>query len=503
MHRVATILAWLLAAPAVLAGPREALAASLADARALPALVAQQQLYLDMSDLPAGYRIEAARVIDFHANQLSRNPLLVPARRVYPTPHPTALLLGPQQLVFGAYGAIRIAAPDLLALNVVTYGYSTAAREKLAVVDPYFHQLIPWPGGVWPKDGRHYAAGTFRYAVPGFWLDQQQSAELALRTNSAAPLVRASWWLAQTSRQIGTNGKENGIGYYDFLGLKKRADFEKLVKVSDRDSVEFGREIMAAIDRSGISEQNRQVLRLQGLAGGAWRTFDTDDSTGRGNAIRNLKRGDYDHKAERHFAVLSNGLLAMLLCAADGTLQAVAPDFVGQNHGTLQRGTDMRIHTGRCWECHVEGLKQIDDWARRNLKQPLRLDAVLPADVEILRRQYFSDLRKNLERDNAIFAEAVKEITGGWTTQETARAYARLYYGYLLRDRDLADIAHEMGVVPDRLRAALATEGFPPPVGVGRLDAVLAGLLTEGTARVEMIEELQGELWRIFLLRSK
>ena len=121
-----------------------------------------------------------------------------------------------------------------------------------------------------------------------------------------------------------------------------------------------------------------------------------------------------------------------------------------------------------------------------------------------MRRQYLSDLQGSLADDNAAYARAVKKLTG-WTVAENARAYADLYYRYLLTPRGLDDIAFEMGVEPERLRMALATEGSPPPNGTGRLDAVLSGLLRspESKIRAEHAEETHGEFWRLYLLRAK
>lgn len=475
--RFLTIIAGLLLTAPVLASPQSAMAAALADARKLPPAIAQQTRYLDGSNLPAEYRTEASRVLDFHANQLSRNSELVKLRRV---------------------------SPDLWAVVLTDYSWERQVWENLAVIEPHFHVLALWPGGVWP-DGRYYAPGTFRYAVPGFWLDQKQAAELTLLTNSGVPLVRADWWFVQSARQLSLNNQQTGAGYYDWLGLKARKDFEKLVRLDEKASVELGKEIRAVVERSGVATQNRQILRLQTLTGGYWMTLDAKSSTNKQNAIRLLGKGDYRHDAEEIFGVLPNGLFGFFLSAADGTRQDSAPDFIGVDDSPLRLGRDARIHIGlACVRCHVEGLRPIDDWVRRTLRSPLQLNVADPVRINEFRRQYFSNLERQREKDNAVYAEALEEISG-WKPAEAAKAFAGFWNRYALQNHDLKGVAKEMGLADDELAGALKKEGSPPPAGKGRLDAVLSGLLQspESKIRPEQLEELMPELWRIYLERTK
>lgn len=465
----------LLGVPA-LASPQSALAAAWEDARGIPPGAAQYTRYLDASVFPAGYRDEAFKAMNFHANQLSRAPDLAPLRKV---------------------------GPELWAVSTEDYGWDVKTWEKLADVDPYFHvQAViekPWYGGVWNGDGKWYAAGSFNYkhrtTAHAPWLDRQKIAELAYRTQSNAPIVRADWWFTQTCRQVDLQNK-SVVGYYDFLDIKDRAGFQKLIKLNEKDSIEFGKELRAALENSGVANEGRQIVRFQGLGGGAWGTFDSDSSTGKSNPIRNLGRGDYKHQAEEWYGTLANGLFAYFLGDQNGKRQDSAPDFIGSDDSPLRTGRDAKIHVClACIRCHVEGLRPIDDWVRRTLRNPAQLQADDYKKYVELKRQYLSPLESKLEEDRRVFAAAVKEVNG-YTVAENSKAFAGLFDFYAHRQRGTAEIAAEMGLAEAVLVQKLKDYA---KLNYGKVDLVVVGLLARPPTplRVSHLEELQPLLWKI------
>jgi hypothetical protein len=463
----ATILILLLGPSWLYGSPSSALSAAVADAARLPPTVRVLTRYLDLSALPPTMRADAIKTLAFHTNQLSRNPEFVRPRAVN---------------------------DELLAVVLTDYGWKSTTWEKLANIEPYYHvQLLEqWPGGY--SGATFYKPGRYRTPAAAPWLDAKQIAYLIIATQSQAPIVRADWWFVQSARQLSLDNNQTGAGYYDWLGITKRADFERLVKLNAKDSIEIGKEIRAAVERSGVATQNRQIVRLQALTGGYWTTLDTDDSTGRGNAIRNLGRGDYQHLAEEIYAPLSNGLFAYFLGDVNGKRQDSAPDFIGADDSPLRSGKDARIHVCKsCIACHTDGLRSIDDWVRRTLRSPLGLQSPDYAKYVELRRQYFSNLDRQLNRDREVYADAVKELTG-WTTGANAIAFANLWNWYAIRDRSLEDIAREIGRDPAAFRAALQTYAAK----TGTLDLVLAGLLQDPQSRirVEMVEELMPVIYQ-------
>jgi hypothetical protein len=454
VKRLAGILLCSLAVAPVWADPGAALAAALADCRRLPTDVRTQARYLSLENLPEDYRPEALKVLAFQVNSLSRSPDLV---------------------------APKVVSAGLVRVLLVDYGWDRKVWEKLADVDPYYHVQVKeqWPGGVDPRYGRYFPAGTYRYPAPAPWLDAACAADLYRLTDSETPVVRADWWFVQGVRQLSLTNKQTGVGYYDWLGLKDRKDFERLIRLSAKDSRDLGKETRAALERSGVAQQGRQVVRFQALTGGAWVSLDTDDNTGEGNPVRNLRGGDYVHKAEEHYGVLPNGLFAFFLCDDKGARQDTAPDFIGPDDSPLRSGRDARIHVGLgCVRCHVEGLRGIDDWVRR---QPKVISSPDYRELLTLRRQYLSNLARQLERDRAVYAEALAECNG-LKPAENARAVARFWDRYVEQPVGPKEAAAELGVAVETLRERLSGNG----------DLLLAGLAAEPPVplRREHFEEI-------------
>lgn len=459
--------------------PSQALAVAFSDCRKLSPDAQQHVRYLSFYNVPLVDLPTARKVVTFQLNAVSRN-----AEIRFPV-------------------SVR---PDLFRIDLREYQISTKVWDKLAESDPYFHVTVreQWPGGIDPVDGLNYKAGTYlRPGVSAPWLDPN-IVVLSSMTYSKAPLLRADWWFVQAARQLNLNNQDAGTGYYDFLGIKNRDDFFKLIVMNEKDSRKIGRDIKAAVDKSGVAKQNRQIIRLQSLTGGSWVTLDTSNSTGRGNAVRNLKDGDYDHEAEEHFGVLPNRLPVVLLCDKGGKLQPSAPDFIGVDDSPLRTGKDARIHVGKnCWNCHLSesGLRSIDDWARRTLQKPLGLQAVSYDDFTTLNRQYFSSLVRDLKADRSVYEEAFLECCG-MKPAELAKAFAAQWDWYAERDRTLADMAVEIGTTAPLLLTALKAEALT----VGYADLPFSGFLKEDadgkpapeTVRIEYVEEFYPALQGIY-----
>ena len=466
--RLSVPLLLLLVAPA-LADPSAALAAAVADARKLTPDARTRARYL----YDPYYLIERKKVFDFWANSLSREVDLV-------------------KLVAVGAGVLRA--------DLADYGWDAKVWEKLADADPYFHAQIEtfklsdtllWPGGRW-EDGKEYAAGSFTYqkqikvrqtaAAP--WVDARQIGELIAFTQSQAPLLRADWWLVQTAAQVG----REGTGYYDFLGLKKRDDYFKLIGLDVKAAQRLKKEVAAIVARSGVALNNRQVFRLQSLSGGHWTTLDSLKDIDKNNAIR-LLNGDYAHDAEEHYGFLPNGLFAFFLSNAAGVRQDSVPDGIAGDH--VSTSNDRRIHPGvSCIRCHVEGIRSINDWGRRAYTGALQLQSVDYERLKRLRRLYLSDLDRHVKRDREDYAEALLSVNG-LTPGLNAKAFAAVWQQHLDADVSLDDAAKELGTTAERFTAALKAYHRR----TGQLDPVLAGYLADPPlpARREHLEEVFGQ----------
>lgn len=474
------------------AGPRESMAAAWADAQQLPIEARRLTRFIDFSTIPAARRADAVRVWKGHANQLSRAPDLTYFRKVNDT---------------------------LYAALIEEFGWRRETWEALAKIDPFFHENEVrvekvtvrkiWPGGP-DRKGIDFPRGYAYDAVEQRTVVRSQLApwtlpldhlQLANLVNSDAPLVDAAWLFVQTARQLSLRNKQTGAGYADFVGFKNRAEFQKLAKFNEQDSIDIGRETRAAVDKSGVATQNRQVVRFQALTGAYWVTLDTNDSQNRGNAIRNLGRGEMLHQAEEIYLQGANGFFYFFLGDDKGVRQDTAPDFIGPDSSPLNTSNDGRIHLcASCVKCHIEGLRPLNDFVRRTMRDPL---AVQTPDVKKfieLKRAYFSNLEKQLQRDREVYIDALNEATG-WTPPQFAKAFAEFWDYYAETDWGPAEIARQMGVQEDKLLDSLKAEARR----TGRLDLVLAGLLQQPPAKLRTVhyEEVAQEIWRMYLAHGQ
>lgn len=455
----------------VLAGPAEQTSAAWVDCQRQPAEIRQHIRYLAVPEwYDAAQRKAFLDSLAFHCNSLSRE--------------------------------VDFAIPVMLAgnvarVNLIDYGWDRSTWEKLAAQDPYFHARIDGGGLVIPrvkeveiplvpaipadaiKERVSFDRGQTwvdRYSTDGGrtwklanefkaaekkeekavvahapWLPAQDITALALATNSDAPIVRADWFIWQT----GIQKKRNGAGYYNFLGIKNRADLQKLSALDIEAAKRIRKEIAAIIQESGVALNNRQIIRLQALAGPFWFTLDVDEESGKKNALLNLD-GDFVHVAEEIYFPLPNGLFGTAASDAAGALQETVPPDIASDDRS--HSNDKAIHPGlSCFRCHEEGLRPIDDWARRTFadRPPPNVKLVSPdyAKLKRLRQLYLSDLPTQLKRDQEDYALAVKKVNG-LTTKANAQAYAAVWRTYE-QSLTLEQQAQELGADAKVWRTAL------------------------------------------------
>lgn len=451
-------------------GPAGAVAAAWKDASVAVAAGADLTYtrYLALFPSTGETAEELRRVLSVHVNSLSREPdIEIP-------------------LVVGG---------SLLRIDIRNYKWNPKTWEKLANFDPYFHvrvkiagdtgkveyreigkKTIDWPGGVYDfGNGTSQYAPAGKYNVPVYekvggvdttvaapWLPPKEIVDLVKWTGSQVPIVRADWFFVRSVRQLSLDNKnDTGVGYYDWLEIKNRDDYFRLGRFDEKASKDLGKHIRAAVSESGVATHNRQIARLAGLTGGVWITLDTNNSTGRGDAIRNLKEGDYLHKAEEIYLPLPNKLPAYFLGDEKGVKQDSAPDFIGADKTAV--GNDGRIHVGiSCWRCHVEVLRPIDDWARAELRDTLKLASPDYKTLKELKSQYLSNLERQVEKDVLEYSDAISDASGGWNGAQNAKAFARVYNRYVEDLVTLEMAAAEIGCTPEHLRKSIETAVATP-----------------------------------------
>jgi hypothetical protein len=325
-------------------------------------------------------------------------------------------------------------------------------------------------------------------AAAGDWLgDPRNVADLITLTQSQVPLVRADWFLFQSGQQL-----ERKAGYYDFLGLgKKLADFDRLVGANVEVSRELRRAHRAVVGRSTVTAHNR------GMEGGATLTegirFLTEDYA-RNNDDKNPLRlllGDAKPDGGEGLGNLPNGLIAMWVQDANGNRLDVVPPNIASD--SASRNPDRQVHPGQCMRCHQEGYRPIADWARRIYAPPFRLESVDYRLQKQLQSAYLSQLEKFLAKGNATYSEALKAL--GYTPAAFSRAWGDAWSEYADADVDVETLERWTGLKD--LREKFLAEAKRGEAAGKKLDPVLAGLVQGVPARVEWVEELVPEIYRV------
>jgi hypothetical protein len=434
--------------------PAGAVAAAHADLLAQPANLQPLIRYLSLYNLTEPERANAARVLSFHVNSLSREAYIV---------QPVSIAAGP-----------------LLRVNLSDYGWDRKTWERLAEADPYFHvqieEVIDQPYGVM-ENGRFRQTEVVKEKTGkkstalAPWLAETPAAQATLadlvnRTQSQAPVVRADWLFHQTAIQDGRKA-----GYYDFLGLGNTvADFDKLIGFDQKLAEQFKAEMAGVVLRSTVALNNRRLVRFGKIGGAKWLTLDAKTNVDKRNFARVLDDG-FEFDATEQIASLPNGLHAFFLANAQGQRQDTAPDFIASD--ATAPGTDRRVHAAlSCVRCHAEGIRPINDWVRRLVAPPLALQSPDYERLKRLRQLYLGDLAAAVKRDGDDYAVAVAK-TNGLSLAANARAYGQFWARYAETDFDLARIELELGMPREVFLPAFREYAAK----TGSLDPIIAGLL--------------------------
>jgi hypothetical protein len=472
MKQAVAIFLWAASAATACASPVESMASALADARTLTAEQARNSRWLSLYAIPGDRREDFKKTLAFHVNAISRE-----ANLTLPT----------------------VVRSELVRIDLRDYGWTFKTWEKLAAVDPYFHvqtsveetetvaeptgQRVSYDGGrTWQEETRSAKKTRTRsVAAAAPWINAKQCKELAALTGSDCAVVRADWFFVQTGEQ------RQSPGYLDFLGLGERqSDFQSLLSVDVAASRKAKREIAAVLPRSGVSVNNRRLVRFQGLNGPYYVTDDYLSSRGKRNVLKFLDGDGEPPDESEQLGSLPNGLFAFWVQDGSGHRQSFVADGIGSDGNT--DSADKRIYVGKsCIVCHVEGVRPLADAARKIFAGELKLQASEREKFKRLTQLYLSDLDGTIKADQEAYAAVLKGLNG-LTPSENAKSYDRVWNSYAEADLTLADAARELGVdskaLGDALKNHLETEG--------QADAVLASLLQSPpvSLRREQFEEI-------------
>lgn len=449
MHRWLSTLVLLLTSLPALASPAQAIAYSHADIKRVPEPERVYTRYHWIGHLPAPVRERWTRVLFAHYQFVSRHPKIT---------CPPVIL---------ADGTLRkwpaIAEKDwpeivMLRLNILNYKWSAKTYDKLAEQDFDFHVLLEYDYGYYNDPiNKHGWVQTKTVVEPAaaFWFNAKQIADLINWTQSVIPVMYGDEFLWQT-----VVANDRIVGYYNMLGVTDRDSFFKLVGFDQKASERFSFEMLAAVANSGVSRQPRRISRHDKIKGAIWRTYDNRLAADGRNPLRLLDDEIFVFDAEEDLAHLPNGIIAGGLFQGngdknvkEGTLQKVAPQFVGFDKTSHDNNGDIEVILS-CIRCHRNGLLQpIRSWQQNVYKAPGKLRSYSPDKIEELQQKYFRSLEAPLADDRLIYARALAEASG-FTPEKYAAALATCW-DEITTPVGLERAARILGTTPAKLVAAL------------------------------------------------
>lgn len=377
----------------------EDVSAALADARALPDGAAPAVRYLSLSTVPPTERAEAAAVVSYALQHVSRSPVIVAPARV----------------------ADRLLRLDLTLVAPVTEERVewVAVWESLGARDPYYHLRTEVLAG--EKE-------PTEVYTDGGWLPLDAAAELRALTGSAVPILDARWWVQQALLPP---------AYYQFAGIaeSKSAWYASLGVDPGTIRDEYAHR-GANLIRSGVTGKPRRLSRWPTPAGAVWNTYDVKRADGVHDPFRDPTfGGSFDYDAGEYIATRPNGFHEYFIADAQGQRVDVVDPFIATDStlglaGALQPAAS-------CIRCHNaaesdQGLKSFSDVQSTLLSGVADLSAADPETAARLAQFYGRQdrLQRELARDREDYAEAVALATGGLTPFAAGAAFSRLDASY-------------------------------------------------------------------------
>lgn len=473
--------------------------------------------YFTLFNKPYEERLDFTRALSGHVNQLSKQTNIRPVQIVQNTNF------------------------SIVKVNILDYDWPVDIWEKLADVDPYFHILVqnsnietlypgPFPsewffgGGVYwryisktkyeiDKKGIFPIEEDEKYGIRGSNKkenlinptiltkgNKEKLNYILQQTQTNVPFVRADWFIKQTLAQ-----NDRNPGYYDFLGIKDKKDFDNLVGFD----LDFLRkhnrfEILEAVAKSNVAQQPRRIAVYKTVGEMHYRrTFDSKQAKDEKNPLRILD-DNFKHDAEEIFAPLPNGFWAYGLFNDKGVRQDSAPDFIGFDK--FSKNNDGRIEIGiSCMRCHYShgfgdsGIIPYPEWAKNIFKNGFKIQSVdynILLDIET---KYFRSLelanKQDIENHNFYVNKATglkandwaKLTIGFYNEYETHKTIKNLAIDLCIPEENVKKILENYAkgniAIPKQYNYMFVTK-------LQGLDLVLAGLMSGQAVGTTQYEEI-------------
>jgi hypothetical protein len=435
----------LLLSAVLLATPADEMRAAGTDIERVAPELRPTTRYLTLYNIEPAERTAAVRVVSYVLNALSRTRAISTPKRVTPTLWRVNLT---------AYAPID---DDRRAW--------TAAWEKLAETDPYFHIRTevaveqPSHGRVSPKlaTASRRDAATKIATTDGGWIDLAAATRLHAATLSAGPLLRADYFVSQATIPP---------RYYEFTGIADaESDFLKSVGV-DRATIDRLRaDIGANLIISGVTAKPRRIVWSQGPLGGVYSTLDVERVEAQRDPIRRpLSAGGlvFKYDVSEWFALAPNGLWRTALYNSAGKRQDSVPDRVAKDTSD-PHADGIVVPLLSCIRCHREGgLRPFRDDQSRLLTG--RVDLYSPDPRIVQRAAEFYDeprLQRQMTFDRQTYTDATARATGNLTPEQLADALAALIRRFTYQPVTPDQAATEVGLDLESFRQVLAPTRDP------------------------------------------
>lgn len=279
---------------------------------------------------------------------------------------------------------------------------------------------------------------------------------IAQWTRSALPYLRADWFVAEATRPP---------VYERLLGLPRTvAELERQLGVDSVRGLLDGQARRAGFLESRVSSHNRMVELHQGRLGTwYWKSFDFGSSTGRQN-LKDFPLGPridgnpfdrfaFEHNGGEMIFSLPDGLQGYYLADAKGNfLPDAPPDIVEDSKRTA--GTSVVVNGLSCMGCHKDGMIRFRDDIREQTTLLVQGGAGRKVrDLYVANSEWQGLLDQQEARFKAAAGLATAPFLPPGLTEEPIGEAVNRFQDAL----DLADVAVELGVSAEQLRAALDT----------------------------------------------
>lgn len=307
---------------------------------------------------------------------------------------------------------------------------------------------LEWdPLRMWSTIVARYPYGL-SYAVHADRRLQQAAEEVYHWTHTEIPVVRADWFVANSSQPP---------LYHELLELPTtRRELEARLKVDVERDFQHDRLKRAGLLKSNVAHHNRIIDRHTAVYGAYWISYDFATSANRAdirrfplgpaNVARDFRAHAFDSQGNEIIFSLPNGLQGYFLTDGKGARIDKAPVEVVEDK-TKATGQSTVLNGISCMVCHRQGINRFEEQLRAytaltDLAKTKVLELFAPQAV----------ISKLIAKDNQRFQEALDEL--GLPVDAAAQdqvprgdlvepvgAVSRQYY----RDLTMTDVLAELG----------------------------------------------------------